>query len=557
MTGSKLYHDGYKQLSDEEKGTYLGPERLARERELGFWPNRVLTDYFDDTLRQRPESLALAAYRMETGEEISLSYAQLNQRVHQIARQFMRLGINKGDVVAFQLPNCWQFVAIHLACIRIGAVSNPLMPIFRAREMEFMVNRAQAKLLVVPRCFRKFDHEALAKQLLDSCPKLQHLLVIDGEGEHAFAAWEQEDDAGAQLTTQLQPDDIAKIMFTSGTTGEPKGVMHSSNTLLSGIAAVQERLGLTGNEVIFMPSPFAHSIGFVYGIVMSTYLGVPLIMMDIWDPKKAVELMERYRVSFIFAAPPFLMDLINVPVLKQHDLSHFRLFMLSGGPIPRALVTEAKAILHASIATGWGMTETTLATCNSPAQEQHSVESDGIALPHAEVRVVDEHNNEVPRGAEGKLQYRGSSLFVGYFKRPDLYEVDQQGWFDTGDLARMNEAGYISIVARDKDIIIRGGENIPVVEVEALIYEMPQVREVALVGMPDLRLGERACAFVVLHPGKTMSLKEMTDYLSKRELARQYLPERLEIVHEVPKTPSGKVQKFVLRKMASADVECA
>ena len=557
MKTLKLYHNGYKQLSDKDKGIYLGPGRFAREKELGFWPDRVLTDYFDESLGKRPESLALAAYRAESAEEINFSYAELHQLVNKIARKFMSLGVAKGDVVAFQLPNWWQFVAIHLACIRIGAVSNPLMPIFRAREMEFMVNRAQAKLLIVPRCFRKFDHEALARQLLDSSPTLQHILVIDGDGENAFASWEQLDNPGEPLTTQMQPDDIAKIMFTSGTTGEPKGVMHTSNTLLAGIDAVRKRLELTENDVIFMPSPFAHSIGFQYGIVLSIYLGVPLIMMDIWDPEKAVDLMERYRVSFIFAAPPFLMDLIHVPDLQKRDISNLRLFMTSGGPIPPALVAEAKAILPASITTGWGMTETTLATATAPAQDQYSLASAGNALPYAEVRVVDGNNNEVPRGTEGMLQYRGSTLFVGYFKRPDLYAVDKHGWFDTGDLARMNEEGYISIVARDKDIIIRGGENIPVVEVEALLYEMSQVREVTLVGMPDPRLGERACAFVVLQPGKTMSFKEMTDYLRERGLAPQYLPERLEIIQAVPKTPSGKVQKFVLRKMATAKVASA
>jgi len=533
-----------------DNGTFLSAERIARETRLGYWPYRVLTDYFDANHRLRPDALALAAYRVDSNSETRYSYAQLHSLVQQIALKFQSLGVGKGDVVSFQLPNWWQFVAIHLACVRLGAISNPLSPIFREREMAFMVNRAQAKLLVVPKQFRKFDYESLARLLPQSSPVPRQLLVIDGDGEDAFEEAFQARPVVGQIPTLMQPNEIAKIMFTSGTTGEPKGVMHTSNTMLAGIDSVRQRLELSESDVVFMPSPFAHSIGFIYGIVTAMVLGAPLITMDIWEPKKAVEMMERYRVSFIFASTPFLLDLIKVPDLPKRDISSLRLFMTSGAPIPRPLVAEAKAVLRTGITTGWGMTETTLATATSPKQDHYSLESDGRALPYAEVRVVDMNNREVARGEEGRLQYRGSTLFVGYFQRPDLYHVDPYGWFDTGDRARMNDQGYINIVARDKDIIIRGGENIPVVEVEALIRQIPQVRDVALVGLPDPRLGERACACVVLHAGTVMTLQELTDFLIARKLARHYLPERLLIVPDLPKTASGKVQKYILRDRA-------
>ena len=533
-----------------DNGIHLSAERITRETSLGYWPNQVLTDYFDANRRLRPDTLALAAYRADSNTETRYSYAQLHSLVQQIAQKLQSLGVGKGDVVSFQLPNWWQFVAIHLACVRLGAISNPLSPIFREREMAFMVNRAQAKLLVVPKTFRKFDYESLARLLPRSSPVPRHLLVIDGDDADAFETAFQAKPVVDQIPTLMQPNDIAKIMFTSGTTGEPKGVMHTSNTMLAGIDSVCQRLELSASDVVFMPSPFAHSIGFIYGIVTAMVLGAPLITMDIWDPEKAVAMMERYRVSFIFAATPFLLDLIKAPDLRKRDISSLRLFMTSGAPIPRPLVAEAKAILRTRITTGWGMTETTLATATSPTQDQYSLESDGRALPYAEVRVVDMNNREVPRGEEGRLQYRGSTLFIGYFQRPDLYNVDPHGWFDTGDRARMNDQGYINIVARDKDIIIRGGENIPVVEVEALIREMPQVRDVALVGLPDPRLGERACACVVLHSGTGMTLQELTGFLIARKLARQYLPERLLIVPDLPKTASGKVQKYILRDIA-------
>jgi cyclohexanecarboxylate-CoA ligase len=549
MPAASRLNDSRRHLSDAAPGVYLSPERVVRETALGYWPNRVLTDYFDANLSRRPDATAFAAYRTDINAETRYNYKQLYDRVQGIAAGLLSLGVGRGDVVSFQLPNWWQFVAVHLACVRVGAVSNPLMPMFRARELEFMLRRAQSQVLVTPQSFRKFDHAALGRQLLHSVPTLRRLLVIDGDGAEAFEAACQQDAPAGAIAARLLPNDLAKIMFTSGTTGEPKGVMHTSNTMLAGLAAVSERLGLSGLDVIFMPSPFAHSIGFIYGLCLSIYLGAPLITLDIWDPAKAVELLERHHVSFIFAATPFLLDLINVPDLRRRDLSSLRLFMISGAPIPRALVREAEAILPARIATGWGMTETTLATATDPAREREGRESDGQALPYAEVRVVDQNNQELPSGAEGRLQYRGSTLFVGYFKRPDLYGVDNDGWFDTGDRARMSADGYINIVARDKDIIIRGGENIPVVEVEALIRELPQVREAAVVGLPDPRLGERACACVVLRPGRTLTLQELIDFMGVKGLARQYLPERLEIIQDLPKTESGKVLKYVLKDL--------
>ncbi len=354
------------------------------------------------------------------------------------------------------------------------------------------------------------------------------------------------------VETYLQPNDIMQIMFTSGTTGKPKGVLHTSNTLLSSISEIQKRLQLTSDDVLFMPSPFAHSIGFHYGIMLSIYLGAPLVTMDIWDPEKAVDLIERHGITYIFASTPFLSDLVNVADLKRHNIDSLRIFMTAGAPVPPTLVEEAGRVLNANIITGWGMTETGLVTSTLPALHKEGIGTDGIAMPCSEVRVIDDDGKELPRGEAGNLQCRGSTTFVGYYRRPDLYEIDEHGWFDTGDLAKMNGDDYISIVGRSKDIIIRGGENIPVVEVEKLIFEMPQVREVALTGITDPRLGEKSCAFVSLYPGKILSLADISNFLHNKNLAKQYMPERLEIIEKMPKTPSGKIQKFVLREYADS-----
>jgi cyclohexanecarboxylate-CoA ligase len=539
--------------SDQVSGFILEQERIAREAKAGFWPERTLIDYFNQSLVTHPADEYLTAYEEEQSKPVSLSYSELSLRVSSIAANLRRLGVGRGDIISYQIPNWWHFIAVHLACIRIGAISNPLMPIFREHELDFMLGSSGAKVLIVPRKFRKFDHERLAARVRERVPTLEHVVVIGGAADDSFESrllrpTKQDtpnDESG------LLPNDVMKIMYTSGTTGEPKGVMHTSNTLLCSMKSVTERLGLTRDDVIFMPSPFAHSIGFCYGVLMSLYLGARLITMDVWDPVRAAEIMERRGVTFMFGATPFVSDLVNLPGIGRRDLGCFRLFLTAGAPIPPTLVEEGRSVLGARIVPGYGMTELGLVSSVLPSAPDLGSGTDGLAMPHVEVRVVDDSLREVGRGKEGELQCRGSSMFVGYHGRPELYELDEQGWFSTGDLATMDEYGYIRIVGRSKDIIIRGGENIPVVEVEYLMHEMPQVAEVAIVGTPDERLGERSCALVSLHDGQELTLRQVTDYLESRKLAKQYLPEKLVIIDSMPKTPAGKLQKFKLREWAS------
>jgi cyclohexanecarboxylate-CoA ligase len=246
-----------------------------------------------------------------------------------------------------------------------------------------------------------------------------------------------------------------------------------------------------------------------------------------------------------------LTDLTETPDIGRLDIDNLRLFLTSGAPILPAGVVKAHTVLGVSVLTGWGMTELIQGTATSPSQGPDEPITDGSVFAGGEVRIVDADGRVLPPGEEGNLQFRGSTVFVGYFKRPDLYDVGEEGWFDTGDLATLDARGHIRIVGRSKDIIIRGGENIPVFEVENLIYEMPQVKDAALVAMPDARLGERCCAFVTLQPGCNLEFAEMIAFLEKQNLARQYLPERLEILNEMPRTPTGKIQKFVLRDIAA------
>ena len=536
----------------------LSAERVAAMNAAGLWRNELLTDLLDGLADRHPDRLAVADHNSMTGVATRLSYLQLQLRVDRIALGLVGLGVQPGDVVAFQLPNWWQFIALHLACLRIGAVSNPLMPIFRERELGFMLDFAKARVLVVPRAFRGHDYPAMLAGLRDKLPALEHVLVVGGDGEDSFertlieTRWEDDFDAAAEFARRRpDPNDVIQLLYTSGTTGQPKGVMQTSNTLLAGVRAYAQGIGLSGADTCFMASPLAHQTGFMYGLMLPVVLGTHVLLQDVWDPRRAWDTMQAERVTFSMGATPFLADLVSAPNAPAPADCRLKQFVCAGAPIPRVLVQAAIDTLGIRVNSAWGMSECGVVTMTGPDDAPDAVfNSDGRALPGMAVRVVDGDNRPVPAGTEGKLKTQGSCLFVGYLKRPEAHEVDAEGWFDTGDLARMDADGYIRITGRAKDIIIRGGENIPVAEVEELLYRHPAVQDAAIVAMPDARLGERACAFVTLKSGAEFDFDAMTDWLAKAGASRTYWPERLEVVPDLPRTASGKIQKFELRERA-------
>ena len=535
----------------------LLPPRRAKSIAGGYWHDRTINDDLDACVAACPDKLALTAVRMDTGEVRRFTYRQLATLADRIAVGLSRLGVGRNDVVAMQLPNWWQFSLLYLACSRLGAVLNPLMPIFRERELGFMLRHGEAKILVVPRQFRNFDHEGMARSLQAQLPSLTRVVVIDGGGADDFDTlltkpeWEKEPDApGILASNRPGPDDITQLIYTSGTTGEPKGVMHSANTLMANIIPYAERLKLGKDDIILMASPLAHQTGFMYGLMMPIMLRASVVLQDVWDPTKATELIRQEGVTFTMASTPFLTDLTRAVSETGKGVPSLKTFLCAGAPIPGPLVEQARSTLGAKIVSAWGMTENGAVTLIK--LDDHDIlafTTDGCALPGAEVRVIDAEGRTVPPGEIGRLVVRSCSNFGGYLKRPQWNGTDADGWFDTGDLARIDANGYIRISGRSKDVIIRGGENIPVVEIEALLYKHPAVAQVAIVAFPDERLGERACAVIVPKAGQTIDFAAMTEFLKLQKLAVQYIPERLVVRDAMPATPSGKIQKFRLREM--------
>ena len=535
----------------------LIPPRRAHSIAKGFWHDRTINDDLDACVAACPDQTALTAVQAESGAVTRFTYRELSNMADRVAVGLTKLGVGKNDIVACQLPNWWQFTITYLACSRIGAVMNPLMHIFRERELSFMLKHGEAKVLIIPHTFRGFDYEQMVNGLKPTLPDLKHVVVVNGAGANSFEAllsgpeWEKESHAKTVLTQHRPgPDDVTQLIYTSGTTGEPKGVMHTANTVMANIIPYAARLHLDANDVVLMASPMAHQTGFMYGLMMPIMLKSSAVLLDVWEPLRAIDLIRNESVTFTMASTPFLTDLAKNVEESGKKVPTLRTFLCAGAPIPGPLVEQARSVLGTKIVSAWGMTENgavTLIELNDP--DERAFTTDGLPLPGVELKVVNDDGVSLPAGEAGKLYVRSCSNFGGYLKRAHLNGTDAEGWFDTGDLARLDAQGYVRITGRSKDVIIRGGENIPVVEIESLLYRHPAIAMAAIVAYPDERLGERACAVVVLKPGQSLDLPTLVEYLKAQKIALQYIPEKLEIRDAMPSTPSGKIQKFKLREI--------
>ncbi|MCC3296555.1 3-phosphoshikimate 1-carboxyvinyltransferase [Arthrobacter caoxuetaonis] len=518
---------------------------------------------------ERPARTAVVDGRpQDTGH---LTWAELDAGADRIAAMLLDLGVRAGDRVAFQLPNWSEFVLLTVAALRIGAVAAPIMPIFREREVAFALHRSGAAVVVVPEEFRGRHYAAELSGILaagsdpDYELAVRHVLVIGAAAPPLpvrdrgvrWHGWEQElaeTPVDRERIDAAAPDAQvpAQLLFTSGTTGEPKGVLHRHSTLSRAAAMQARQLGLGGGDAIFVPSPLAHQTGFLYGMWLSFVLGTPQILQSVWDPVRALNMLRAWQGTFVQAATPFLDDLVKAVEAGSPAPRSLRIFVNTGAAVPRHLSERATRVLDAAVCGAFGTTETCLGAVSTPGDDPALVwGTDGQLLPGVQARIVSDDGHPLPAGTEGNFELLSPTLFEGYLDRPDLTKeaFTDDGWYRTGDLATLDDAGYLRITGRVRDVINRGGEKIPVAEIEQLLYRHPKVDDVALAAMPDPRLGERACAFVV-PAGTPPTLRELTDYLDRCRVAKHYWPERLELLSEIPRNPVGKVQKFLLRDQA-------
>ncbi|MDI9259547.1 AMP-binding protein [Alicyclobacillus sendaiensis] len=515
----------------------------------------LFLEQFESTLRTQPDQLAVID--LSGDAPVTLTYAELDGLATRIAARLLQLGVEPGEAVAYQLPSGWPFVAITLAIWKAGATPCPILPQLREREVAFILQSSESRVYIAPDEFRRFDYRPLVDLVRREVPRVEHTILVPNS---PYAP--QATDLGGLIASEAEakaraaelqarrpgPDSHSQLLYTSGTTGEPKGVLHTHRTLSEALLIHTRTLGLTAKDRIWVPSPTAHQTGFLYGMLVSFYIGAPGIYHAIWDVDKARAAIEEHGATFVQAAMPFLSDITRA----DKPPKGLRLFIATGAAIPRQLAQEAREKLQCAVVGAWGSTESCLVTVGRPSDPPEKLwGTDGRVLDGMQIRVVDEEGRELPPGTEGNFQVKTPAMFVTYLHHPEWYEaaMTPDGFFDTGDLAVIDEDGYLRITGRKKDVVNRGGEKIPVVEIEDLLYQHPDIADAAVVAMPDERLGERACAYVVLKPGaKRLELCDITDFLGERGMAKIYWPERLEIIDEMPRTASGKIQKYVLRQ---------
>ena len=537
--------------------TLLTPQYIEQYRSI--WPQKTILDYLNDAVAQAPDKVAII------DKKSRYTYKELSRLVDRAALGLKKLGIEKGDVVSLQLPNWNEFIILHYAITRIGAITNPLIPIYREREIGYMVNAVQSKIIIIPDTFRSFDYVKMIQGLRPQWPFLQDVLVIGENVPEDMKSidvllntpWEDQLDVSELDQIEICPDDVTEVIFTSGTTGNPKGVMHTHNTLCVSTNFWIDHLQLTSDDVLFMASTFAHQTGFGYGVRLPTHYIGTAVYQDVWDVEEFLQLIPKEKITFTAGATPFLQDTVQAPSLKDADLSTFRTFIALGAPIPRPLVRQARENVNFNILSGWGQTENGLVTLTKLTDsEDKLVNTDGAPFKGMAVKVVDASFEEVPPNEEGNLLCKGPSLFIGYLNQLEETQKEfNDGWFITGDRAIMDADGYIRISGRNKDIIIRGGENIPVAYMENILYEHPDVFAAQIVAMPDPRLQEKACAFICMKPGtKPLTVATLQKFLTEKGIAKPYWPEHLEILEDFPRTASGKIQKFKLREIISEKI---
>ena len=505
----------------------------------GHYRDALLGSYLADSAAARPDELCLV------DEQFRFSWSEIDAAASASARQLRAHGAGPHDVVTVILPNWWEAVVSMQAVLKLGGVTNPVVPIYRDAEMRFILRQAGSRAVVTPHRFRGFDYVEMFARLAAEMDDPPAFLVVRPEESlpDGFVEFDASGRSGGPLENPASPGDIALLFYTSGTTADPKGVLHTHQTIDFILRTMAEGWGLSAEDGTFMPSPVGHITGYFFAVLVPSLLGAPCVLMDVWDPERARQLIETEKSRFSVGATPFLQGLLDAYATAGGSQSSLAVYCCGGADVPPDLIKSARRELGLWAMRAYGSSEVPVYCTGGPGlDERICAETDGVPVPGAEARL------EGASGGVGELLLRAPQMFVGYLDSElNAESFTGDGFFHSGDLGEIGPDGEVVIRGRKKDIIIRGGENVSAKQVEDALYRHPAVGEVAIVAMPDPVMGEKGCAFVVPAAADAPTLPQLTAFLGQEGLAKQKWPERLEIVPELPLTASGKIQKFKLR----------
>ena len=522
------------------------PTHLGRYRAAGVWRDVTIAERARSLAGSHPDTVVFP------NDPRRPTYASLFADAEALAVALADLGLVAGDVVSFQTPNWIEAAVINLAAALGGLIVNPIVTIYRDAEVRQMLADSGAKLLFVCASYRNYDYLAMTVRIRADLPALREIVTVRGEGGGLdYAALVA---AGRGRTFgggRIDPDAVKLLLYTSGTTGRPKGVLHSHNTLARVSAISYSRWGIAAGDAILMPSPVTHISGYSNGLEQPFLIGTRTILMEAWNAAEALCLIDEYGVVGTVAATPFLKELADHARAAGKTLPSFRVFACGGAAVPADLVREANsAFARACAFRVYGSSETPLVTLGYPATDKPELAAatDGEAIDY-DIRFLDDDGMDVPAGQEGEIVARGPAMFLGYADAGQTRDaLTDDGFFRTGDIGLLSPDGALVITGRKKDLIIRGGENISAKEIEDVLHAHPDVAEAAVVAMPHPRLGEGICAFVIARGGRGPDFATLAAFVAASGIAKQKTPERIEFVAELPRTASGKIRKDVLRE---------
>ena len=519
-------------------------------RQQGYWGDATLLDYWRMAVMSCPEKVAVVDLQGSR-----YTYAQLDHMAGKMCNYILAQGIKAGDFVSIQLPGWAEFTIIYVACLKAGAVVNPICLNYGNSDMVYILNKCESKLLFIPSEFKGCLYGERYSQLLPMIPGLEKVVEIDklshcGSGQTIDAlAFDYPADTDCK---KPHADDLAAVLFTSGTEGFPKGVMLTHNNIIAAEKALAAKVNFSSFDVLLMPAPVGHATGFHHGVTLPFIFSATSVLQDIFRPEESLQLIEQEGCTCGMGATPFVYDMFEVLKKKSYDISSLRFFLCGGASVPRSLMENAQQAGFRVLGV-YGSTESVphaACCCLDPVDK--IISTDGCAVAGVEVKVID-HQGQI--ALEGEELSRGPNVFIGYLKEPELTAkaLDSDGWYHSGDLCAIDDKGYLRITGRKKDMIVRGGENISSREIEEVLLRHTNIREAAVVAMPDPRLGEKVCAFVVLNDHQEKpELKDILAFFVQQEAPKYKCPERLEFLNKLPRTESGKIQKYVLRDIVRA-----
>jgi fatty-acyl-CoA synthase len=543
-------------LTGEERGTTMGPE-LSYTSATSDTPllGDTIGANFDRTATRFPDRLAL----VDVPAGLRFTYAELKDEVDALAYALLGLGIAKGDRVGIWSPNRSEWIVTQYASAKIGAILVNINPAYRTSELEFVLNQSGCKLLIAAQRLKTSDYAAMIAEVRPRCADLEQVVLLDSD------AWRELLETGkyadislrnaALESIQLSTDDPINIQYTSGTTGFPKGATLSHHNILNNGFFVGELCHYTEEDRICIPVPFYHCFGMVMGNLAATSHGAAMIIpAPVFDPVQTLKAVQDERCTSLYGVPTMFIAELSVPGIETCDLSSLRTGIMAGSPCPVEVmkqVIDRMGMSEVSIA--YGMTETSPVSTQTRVDDsiERRVATVGRVGPHIEVKVIDPATGlTVPRGAPGELCTRGYSVMLGYWRQPDKTSevIDAARWMHTGDLAVMDDDGYLSITGRIKDMVIRGGENIYPREVEEFLYTHPDILDAQVIGVPDAKYGEELMAWIRLRAGAAPITAESLRDFCTGKLAHYKIPRYVHITDEFPMTVTGKVRKVEMRE---------